>query len=64
MKNVKIELDRDNTALVIAALKWAADLGDARVASGEADDDPTDNSTGRLRWVAEYMTHKLRDAGY
>ena len=63
MKTVDFTLDRDNASLVVAALRWAAKLGDERVASGEADNDPTDNSTNRLRWVATYLEHKLRDAG-
>ncbi len=60
-KNVTIELDRDNAQLVLVALRWAAQMGDERVASGEVVPDPMDNSTDRLRWVARYLDAKIAE---
>jgi hypothetical protein len=59
--SVTITLPRDLSQLVSAALRYAADCGDARVAADPDADWQELDQTGQLRWAATYIDHKIQD---
>lgn len=59
--NVIIHLPRDLAQLVSAALRFAADQGDARVAAEPGAGWQGLDQTGQLRWTATYIDHKIAE---